>query len=89
MSFSLGDADGYLPLAGLVDFQAELARQQKESEKLRGFIASTEKKLANSNFVDRAPSEVVEEVRETLAGQKKQLVSIEEIIHHLSENDAM
>jgi len=89
VSFSLGDADGYLPLAGLVDFQAELARQQKESEKLRGFIASTEKKLANSNFVDRAPSEVVEEVRETLAGQKKQLVSIEEIIHHLSENDSM
>jgi valyl-tRNA synthetase len=82
-SFSLGDADGYLPLEGLVDLQAELARQQKEAEKVRGFIGGHEKKLTNQSFVDRAPPEVVAEVRETLAGLQKQLTSIEEIIKQL------
>ena len=65
-NFALADADGYLPLAGLVDLQAELDRQKKEAEKLRGFIAGHEKKLTNANFVDRAPPEVVAEVRETV-----------------------
>ena len=82
-SFSLGDADGYLPLEGLVDLQAEKARLQKEAEKLRGFISGHEKKLTNKSFVDRAPAEVVEEVRGTLAGLQKQLGSIEEAIQHL------
>jgi valyl-tRNA synthetase len=82
-NFSLGDADGYLPLEGLVDLQAEVARQKKEADKIRGFIASHEKKLTNSSFVDRAPPEVVAEVRETLAGQHKQLASIEEIVAQL------
>ncbi len=82
-SFSLGDADGYLPLEGLVDLQAELSRQQKEAEKVRGFIVGHEKKLTNQSFVDRAPLEVVAEVRETLAGLQKQLASIEEIIKQL------
>lgn len=82
-SFSLGDADGYLPLEGLVDLQAELARQQKEAEKVRGFIGGHEKKLTNQSFVDRAPPEVVAEVRDTLAGLQKQLASIEEIIKQL------
>ncbi len=85
ISFSLGDSDGYLPLEGLVDLQAELARQKKEADKLRGFIAGTEKKLGTSSFVDRAPPEVVADVRQTLANQQKQLVSIEEIIQQLGE----
>lgn len=82
-NFSLGDADGYLPLEGLVDLQAEVARQKKDADKIRGFIAGHEKKLTNSSFVDRAPPEVVAEVRETLAGLHKQLASIEEIVAQL------
>lgn len=83
-SFSLGEADGFLPLEGLVDLQAEVVRLNKEADKLRGFIAGTEKKLGNQSFVDRAPAEVVAEVRETLAGQKKQLASTEDAIKQLS-----
>ncbi len=83
-SFSLGDADGYLPLEGLVDLQAEVARLRKEADKLRGFISGSEKKLTNQSFIDRAPAEVVVEVRETLAGQQKQLASIHEAIKQLS-----
>jgi len=84
-SFSLGDAEGFLPLEGLVDLQAEAARQQKEAEKIRGFITGHEKKLANQSFVDRAPAEVVAEVRETLATLRKQLASIEDFLRQLAE----
>ena len=83
-SFSLGDADGFIPLEGLVDRQAELQRQQKEAEKIRKHIAGHEGKLKNENFTAKAPPEVVEQVRETLDGLKKQLTSIEEIIRDLS-----
>jgi valyl-tRNA synthetase len=82
-SFSLADADGYVPLEGLIDREAELARQRKEAEKLRGFIATNEKKLTNSSFVDRAPPEVVAEVRETVTNLRKQLASTEEVIRQL------
>lgn len=84
--FSFGDEEGYIPLQGIVDLDAERERQEKEAQKLRGFISGHEKKLANSNFVDRAPADVVANVRETLASLQKQLEGVEEIIRQLSEN---
>ena len=83
-SFSLGDADGFIPLEGLIDRDAELQRQLKEAEKLRKHIAGHEGKLNNESFTAKAPPEVVDQVRETLAGLKKQLASVEEIIQDLS-----
>ncbi len=83
-SFSLGDADGYIPLVGLIDREAELARQQKEADKLRKVIKGHAGKLANENFTAKAPPEVVASVRETLEGVKKQLASVEEIIAELT-----
>ena len=83
-SFSLGDADGFIPLAGLIDTHAELERQHKEADKIRKHIAGHEGKLNNESFVSKAPDHVVAQVRETLDGLKKQLQSIEAIIEDLS-----
>jgi len=83
-NFSLEDADGYIPLEGLIDLAAEQERQKKRANELRGHIAGSEKKLGNSNFVDKAPAQVVQDVRETLAGQKRQLENVERIIEELS-----
>ncbi len=82
-SFSLADADGFIPLEGVVDREAELARQRKEADKIRGFITGHERKLANAGFVAKAPPDVVEQVRETLVGLTKQLASVEDIIGQL------
>ncbi len=82
-SFTLTDAEGFLPFEGLIDRTAELARQQKEAEKIRGFIAGHEKKLTNTSFVDRAPAEVVQEIRDTLVTLRKQLASTEDVIQQL------
>lgn len=86
VSFSLGDADGYLPVADLVDLKAEKVRKEKEAEKLRGFIKSQEAKLANQGFMAKAPADVVEGIRTTKAEQEAQLESIERIIRELGES---
>ncbi len=67
------------------DLDAELARLQGEAEKLKKHIEGSEKKLANKNFVDRAPVDVVEGVKDTLAGLQKQLQSVQDSINQLSE----
>ncbi len=48
-------------------------------------IAGHEKKLANESFVSKAPAEVVEGVRETLAGLREQLERVNDIIGQLGD----
>jgi valyl-tRNA synthetase len=55
-----------LPLADLIDLKAERTRLAKEVEALEVDIARTAKKLANADFVARAPAEVVQENRDRL-----------------------
>lgn len=83
-SFSLGDADGYIPLEGLIDTAAELERQKKKLQEVEKHIKGAEGKLKNENFVKNAPEDVVKGVQETLDGLLKQKVSVEEIIRDLS-----
>ncbi len=56
-----------LPVAEFIDVAAERARLGKEVNSLASDIERTAKKLANADFVARAPEEVVEENRERLA----------------------
>ena len=60
----LGEAIAALPLAGVIDMDAERARLAREIEKCVGEIGKIDAKLANANFVAKAPPEVVEENRE-------------------------
>jgi len=60
-------AELLIPMAGLIDKDAELARLDKEMAKLDGEIASIEGKLSNEGFVARAPEAVVAKERERLA----------------------
>lgn len=52
-----------VPMAGLIDKDAELARLDKEIERRRQDVARVEKKLANENFTAKAPAEVVDKER--------------------------
>jgi valyl-tRNA synthetase len=65
--FVIGGATFALEVAGVVDVGAERARLGKEIGVLSGDIDRTARKLANPDFVARAPDEVVEENRERLA----------------------
>ncbi len=57
----------HLPLAGMIDLEAERRRLQKELENIRKQIARSEGLLANANFVEKAPEHVVNREREKLA----------------------
>lgn len=53
-----------IPLADLVDFEAERERLEKEKKRLEDEVARVEKKLSNQGFVAKAPASVVEEEKQ-------------------------
>lgn len=61
MSSILTGVDLYLPLAGLLDIDAEIARLEKEVKRLDGEVERVQKKLSNQGFVAKAPAAVIEE----------------------------
>ena len=56
-------AELYLPLAGLLDIDQEIARLQKEVEHLNKEVERVDKKLANQGFIAKAPASVIDEER--------------------------
>ncbi|MGH7505588.1 MAG: class I tRNA ligase family protein, partial [Longimicrobiales bacterium] len=54
----------FIPLHGVIDLERERARLGKELHRLEQLIRGTEGKLANENFVGRAPEDVVARERE-------------------------
>jgi len=73
----VGEATYCLPLEGVIDFDEERARLDKELKKLGGEIKRLEGKLGNAKFVANAPAEVVEEEREKLADYQAQMERVE------------
>jgi len=57
----------FVPLAGLIDFEVELKRLEKELAGLDAERAGVEGKLSNEKFISRAPGEIVEKQRNRLA----------------------
>ena len=74
----VGEMKVLIPLAGLIDKDAELARLQKEIDKQTGEVTRIEKKLSNPNFVDKAPDAVVQKERDKIDAAKSALAKLEE-----------
>lgn len=72
-----------LPLAGVVDLDAEIVRLTREEDKLVGEIARIDKKLGNEQFVAKAPEEVVEEERAKREGYVERLAKVREALARL------
>ncbi|MGE0419599.1 MAG: valine--tRNA ligase, partial [Acetobacteraceae bacterium] len=79
----LDEATVVLPLEGLIDIAVEQARLRKERDKATGEIRKVEQKLANADFVRRAPEEVVEENRERLANYQSEVARLEAALERL------
>ncbi len=56
----------FVPLKGLIDLDQEIARLSKRLDELKGHLVGVEKKLANENFVNRAPENVVAHEKQNL-----------------------
>ncbi len=63
----VGELELHIPLAGLIDKDAEIARLDKEIGKLEGDIQKMQGKLSNEKFVANAPADIVEKEKERLA----------------------
>lgn len=61
----------FIPMAGLIDVEAEKARLQKEIDRLEGILRATWGKLNNPGFVAKAPESVI-------VAEKEKAASIEE-----------
>lgn len=73
----------YLSLEGLVDYEAEKAKLEKDLQNCRGEIERAQKLLDNAGFVQRAPEAVVQKEREKLQAAQKLCAELEQAIEEL------
>ncbi len=74
----VGEMEILIPMAGLIDKDAELARLNKAIDKVQKDLSRTEGKLANEKFVSNAPDAVIEKERAKLADGRKQMEKLNE-----------
>ncbi len=78
------EATAALPVGDFIDVTQEVERLEKEQSKIDGEIGKIEKKLANDNFVSKAPPEVVAEQRERLADYQQSREKLSDALERLS-----
>jgi valyl-tRNA synthetase len=74
----VGDMKVLIPMAGLIDKDAELKRLGKAIGKLQADLERAQQKLDNPNFVNKAPAPVVEKERDKIAEQQAALTKLQE-----------
>jgi valyl-tRNA synthetase len=74
----VGDMQVLVPMAGLIDKDAELARLDKEIQRLEGEVKRVGGKLSNQGFVAKAPAEVLDKERAKLAEAEQALSKLAE-----------
>ncbi len=72
-----GEMQILIPLAGLIDKAAETTRLNKEIEKIKKGLNGLEGRLNNPSFTDKAPANVVNQVRKQAEEQKNALQQLE------------
>ena len=72
-----------IPMAGLIDKDAELSRLKKEIDKKRKDSEKREAKLANENYVNKAPADVVNKERDKVAELRSEIARLEEQLQRI------
>ena len=73
-------------MAAFLDVEAEKAKKLKEREKMFSLIQGKEAKLSNEQFISRAPANVVEKERASLAEMQEQLRALDELLASLAKS---
>ncbi|MDD2903572.1 MAG: valine--tRNA ligase, partial [Syntrophales bacterium] len=66
----------YMPLAGVIDFAEEDRRLDREIEKIGKELTKAQKKMANEDFLAKAPDEVVQKEKERLENWSEKLTKL-------------
>ncbi len=83
LSFRVKSNEYYIPLAGAVNVEEELATLSQELEYTNGFLNSVMKKLSNERFVNNAPEQVIATERKKQADAESKIKSLQEQINAL------
>ncbi len=78
------DLEVYLPLEGVIDFEAERARLQKELTQVETEIKRTESKLRSEGFLKKAPAEVVAKEKARRDDQEARLQKLQQRLQELN-----
>ena len=81
----LDGAQIYLPVGELLDVEKEMQRLRNDLAKLEKDIEKSKAKLANEKFVERAPAEVIEKEKNTLADNETKAARMKANLASLSE----
>ena len=84
--FMVGTTEFCLPLDGMVDVEAEVAKARAEIERFEGFLRGVNAKLSNEKFVSGAPAQIVERERQKLADATTKIENLRMRIAALTEN---
>lgn len=87
-TFIAGDIEIYVPLKGLIDVAAELAKLAKEKEKVEVKLRQINGKLGNTKFLANAPADVVEKEKEKKDELDARLAKIAEAEEKLKKIEA-
>ncbi|OQW99989.1 MAG: hypothetical protein BWK73_49560, partial [Thiothrix lacustris] len=82
----VGEMQILIPLAGLIDKDAEIARLNKEIEKLQKNLTGLEGRLNNPAFADKAPAAVLEQTRKQADEQR---VALGQLVGQLEKIKAL
>ncbi len=78
LSFRVKSNEYYIPLAGAVNIEEEIATLKQELKYTQGFLNSVMKKLSNERFVSNAPEQVIVIERKKQADAEAKIKAIEE-----------
>lgn len=79
----VGKLEVLVPMAGLIDKHAEIARLAKEANKIQADLDRVRAKLSNPKFVDKAPPEVVQKEQDKMLQQQEALLRLTEQSHKI------
>ena len=83
LTLVVGGVTIYLPLAGMVDVEAEKTRIASEMEQLTKLIADSQILLTNENFIAKAPAHVVQKERDKVEGYRERWQKLRERLESL------
>jgi valyl-tRNA synthetase len=69
-------AEIFMPLTGVIDFKEEERRLNREMDKIARELAQAQRKLANEDFLAKAPDEVVQKEQERLQSWTEKLTKL-------------
>jgi valyl-tRNA synthetase len=86
VSFMVGTTEYFVPLAGKIDVESEIAKLEEDLKYNKGFLINVMKKLENERFVSNAPQSVLDLERKKKSDAESKIRSIEEALKSLKKS---